>query len=276
MLVCKWWAWLITGSSVIFSDAAESVVHIIAVWFAWYALRVSQQPPDSHHHYGHGKIGLISAAVEGALICIAAIVIIVSAVEKMISGIEVQQLDVGIAITAGAGTVNAFLGLYLIKVGKRSKSITVEANGRHVLTDAWTSAGAVVGLFLAWLTNVLILDPLLAIVFAANILREGTKLVSTSFGGLMDRSDPELETAVHSALTSFVQKHGLSFHQVRIRSTGSEASVDFHLQFPDTTSIKDAHQLATEAEDSVRQAIALPTVDVISHLEPLTHPSGHP
>jgi cation diffusion facilitator family transporter len=130
---------------VIFSDAAESVVHIIAVWFAWYALGVVSRPPDEDHPYGHDKISFMSAGIEGGLICIAAIVIIVSAVNKLVVGVELQQLDIGMSITAGAALVNLILGLYLIRTGKQHSSLVVEANGRHVMTDVWTSAGAVAG-----------------------------------------------------------------------------------------------------------------------------------
>ncbi|MCU0330039.1 MAG: cation diffusion facilitator family transporter [Candidatus Kapabacteria bacterium] len=180
MLVAKWIAFLLTSSSVIFSDAAESVVHIIAVWFAWYAIRVTERPPDEDHHYGHDKIGFVSAGVEGGLICIAAMVIILSAVDKLLHGVTLEHVGTGTAITAGAGIVNAFLGFYLVRIGKRRGSLVVEANGQHVLTDAWTSAGAVGGLLLASWTNVLWIDPLMAIIFGGNIVREGVRLVASS------------------------------------------------------------------------------------------------
>ncbi len=275
MLASKWWAFLLTGSSVIFSDAAESVVHIVAVWFAWYALRVARQPPDAEHHYGHEKIGLISAAVEGGLICIAGIVIVVSSVQRLIQGVTLQQLDVGIAITAAAGCLNGVLGWYLVRSGKRNQSLVVEANGHHVLTDAWTSVGAVAGLLLALWTGWLEFDPLLAILFGANILREGTRLVSSSAKGLMDATDPQQEAAAIAALDVFAQQNGITFHRLRLRSTGAEVHVDFHLQFPDSMPINQAHSLATEAEAVVRKAVGTDKVDVISHLEPMSHPGEH-
>ncbi|HBB26789.1 MAG TPA: cation transporter, partial [Bacteroidetes bacterium] len=159
MLVAKWIAYVLTGSAVIFSDAAESVVHIVAVWFAWYALRVGAKPPDEEHPYGHDKVSFLSAGVEGGLICIAAIVIIISAAQKLIVGVELQKLDIGMSITAGAAVINLALGLFLISTGKKNKSLVVEANGRHVMTDVWTSAGAVAGLFIAQMTGMLWLDP---------------------------------------------------------------------------------------------------------------------
>ena len=124
MLVAKWIAFGLTGSSVIFSDAAESVVHIVAVWFAWYALRLGNKPPDADHPYGHDKVSFLSAGVEGGLICIAAIVIIISAVEKFVVGVDIQKLELGISITAGAAAVNLALGLYLLRTGKRNRSLS--------------------------------------------------------------------------------------------------------------------------------------------------------
>lgn len=275
MLALKWWAYILTQSSVIFSDAVESIVHIVAVWFAWYALRVALKPPDADHHYGHQKIGHISAGVEGALICIAAIVIVISSVQRMITGVQLENLDVGIVITAMAGAANGLLGMHLVQTGKKARSLVVEANGKHVLTDAWTSIGAVIGLVLAWSTNILILDPLLAIVFAANIIREGGRLVFEAVTGLMDRTDPVLEGTIAAALQEFVKNNSLTYHRLRLRVSGTYVHVDFHLQFPDTMTIQRAHTLATEAESVVTNTVGHADVDVITHLEPTSHPDGH-
>ena len=275
MLAAKWVAYLLTGSSVIFSDAAESVVHVIAVWFAWYAVRLAAQPPDKEHHYGHEKIGFVSAATEGALICIAAIVIIVSAVEQLFVGVEIHQIGIGTAITAGAGVVNLVLGQYLIRTGRQHRSLTVEANGKHVMTDVWTSLGAVAGLLIAWWTGILELDPIIAILFAGNILREGVGLVYTSVQGLMDRTDPELERQATEALDVFVTDRGLAYHRFRLRMAGNVPHVDFHLQFPDSMTVKTAHDMATEAEWLVKEILVSEHTEVITHLEPMTHPKGH-
>jgi Predicted Co/Zn/Cd cation transporters len=149
MLGIKWFAYLRTGSTVILSDALESVVHQLAVAFAWIALRLSYRPPDKNHTYGHDKITYFSAGFEGGLIGLAALVILYTAIEQLLRGPRLEHLDVGTALTAAAGAVNAVLGWYLVHVGKTEHSLVIEANGRHVLTDAWTSAGAVVGLLLA-------------------------------------------------------------------------------------------------------------------------------
>jgi len=274
MLVAKWIAYVMTGSSVIFSDAAESVVHVVAVWFAWYALRVGAKPPDDEHPYGHDKVSFFSAGVEGGLICIAAIVIIVSATEKLVVGVELQKLDIGMSITAGAALVNLALGGYLISTGKKNKSLVVEANGRHVMTDVWTSAGAVAGLFIAQWSGMLWLDPAIALLFGANIIWEGGKLVSVSVKGLMDSSDPEKLRRVHEILASFCSEHDCSYHRLRLRSSGNMIHVDYHLMLPDDMTMHEAHTLATACEDLDRKAIDHNT-EVFTHLESVSQRDGH-
>jgi cation diffusion facilitator family transporter len=274
MLVAKWIAFVLTGSSVIFSDAAESVVHIVAVWFAWYALRVGAKPPDEDHPYGHDKVSFLSAGVEGGLICIAAIVIIISATQKLITGVELQKLDIGMSITAGAAAINLALGLFLISTGRKNRSLVVEANGRHVMTDVWTSAGAVAGLFIAQMTEMLWIDPVIALVFGANIIREGGKLVSISVRGLMDTSDPELLQRVQLVLTDFCVDHDCSYHRLRLRSSGNVVHVDYHLIFPDDMTMHDAHALATSCEELIRAAVDHNT-EVFTHLESVSQPDGH-
>lgn len=274
MLIAKWIAFGLTGSSVIFSDAAESVVHIVAVWFAWYALRVGSKPPDEDHPYGHDKVSFLSAGVEGGLICIAAIVIIVSAVEKLITGVELQKLEFGMMIIGGAAFVNLALGLYLISTGKRNRSLVVEANGRHVMTDVWTSAGAVVGLLIAQWTGLYWLDPIIAILFGANIIREGGNLVLISVKGLMDTADPVLLRATQKIIDEYCRTHDCTSHRLRLRTSGNLVHIDYHLLVPDDMRMQDAHNLATQLEEQVRSGIDN-DVEVFTHLESFSQPDGH-
>jgi cation diffusion facilitator family transporter len=274
MLVAKWIAFVVTGSSVIFSDAAESVVHIVAVWFAWYALRITTKPPDEEHPYGHDKISFMSAGVEGGLICIAAVVIIVSAVQKLIEGPQLQRLDVGIGITAGAAIVNLVLGLYLIRTGKRTRTLVVEANGRHVMTDVWTSAGAVGGLVLAMVTDMYWLDPVMAMLFGANIIREGFGLLTISVKGLMDTADPVLLARTQQIITEYCDTNRCSFHRLRLRHSGDTIHIDYHLTVSDDLRMQDAHALATQLEERIRASFEV-TTEVFTHLESVTQPEGH-
>ncbi|MCX6141152.1 MAG: cation diffusion facilitator family transporter [Candidatus Kapabacteria bacterium] len=261
MLIAKWIAFGLTGSSVIFSDAAESVVHIVAVWFAWYALRV-------------GRVSFLSAGVEGGLICIAAIVIIVSAVDKLIVGVEIQKLEFGIMIIAGAALVNLALGLHLIRTGKSNRSLVVEANGRHVMTDVWTSAGAVVGLLIAQWTGLYWLDPIIAILFGANIIREGGNLLLVSVRGLMDTADPVLLRSTQKIIDEYCQANDCTSHRLRLRTSGNLVHIDYHLLVPDDMRMQDAHNLATQLEERVRIGLD-GNVEVFTHLESFSQPEGH-
>jgi len=274
MLISKWYAFLLTGSSVIFSDAAESVVHIVAVWFAWYALRITRKPADAEHHFGHEKIDFVSAGVEGGLICIAAIVIIVSAVTKLIHGVELEKLDIGMVITAACGATNGILGWYLIRSGKRHNSLIVRANGEHVMTDVWTSLGAVVGLLLAMWSGYMIIDPIMAILFGANIIRSGAGLMMISVNGLMDRADPVIEARAREVITEFCTENNCSFHRLRLRLAGHVPHMDFHLQVDDAMPMQEAHALATLLEEKIRTELGART-EVFTHLESMTQPDGH-
>lgn len=275
MLCVKWYAYLRTSSTVILSDALESVVHQLAVVFAWFSLRWSYRPADENHTYGHDKIAYFSAGFEGGLIGLAAVLIVYTAIEHIIGGVEVEELGLGTALTAGAGAVNALLGWYLVRVGKSERSLVVEANGRHILTDAWTSAGAVGGLIAAMSTGWLLLDPLAALVFGGHILLEGYRLVRRAVLGLMDTADPATVARAQRALEEFRRQHPvLSIHRLRLRESGQRIYVDFHVQFPDGTPIEEAHRLASEAEQRVASALERPS-DVTSHLESAEHPEGH-
>ncbi|MBN9399756.1 MAG: cation transporter ['Candidatus Kapabacteria' thiocyanatum] len=274
MLGAKWLAYMLTGSVAIFSDAAESVVHIIAVVFASYSLRVMYRPPDDQHHYGHEKIGFFSAGLEGGLIILAAGVIVVTAIDKLIHGVTLERIGTGAAITGAAGAVNACLGWYLVRTGRRENSLVIRANGKHILTDAWTSAGAVIGLLMAHFTGWLILDPILALLFGLNIIREGSSLMKASVNGLMDRTNEQLELVAKAELDAFCSEHDASYHRFRLRETGARVHIDFHMTFNDELPIASAHNLATLAEERLRARIPLPT-EIFTHLEPTTLPHDH-
>jgi len=267
MLVGKSYASLITGSAAILSDAAESVVHVVAVAFAAFSLSLSMKPADPSHPYGHEKISFFSAGVEGAMIVIAAGYIISEAVSRWLAGLQLRNLDMGVLYVALAALVNGGLGGFLVWEGKRHKSLILVANGKHVLTDSWTSFGVVVGLVLVMWTGWLPFDPLLAILVAINILWSGGKLIRQSVAGLMDEGDPEVESNLRSILDEQTAKRGLGYHELRYRSTGSSLWVEFHLLFPKDASIEDAHWKATEIEAAIKTSLRLP-VTVISHLEP--------
>lgn len=268
MFVIKFGAYLLTGSSAIFADAMETIVHILAVGFASYSLRLSQKPPDESHPYGHAKIGFFSAGAEGTLIVIAALLIIHDAVLKWLAGPVVENIGLGSVLTALTVLINAALGGYLLWVGKREHSVILEANGKHVLTDAWTSIGVIVGLALTALTGWLPWDPIFAILVAINILITGGGLIRGSIRGLMDEADPAVRGQLIRILDEEVSRHRVRYHALRHRNLGDGHWVDFHLLFTDETPIRTAHAIATKIERALVQQLPSGSL-VTTHLEPL-------
>lgn len=267
LLGAKVSAAVITQSAAIYSDAAESVVHLLAVAFAAWALRLAHKPADETHHFGHDKVAFLSAGFEGAMISAAAVLIAYEAVRQIIYGVNIENLRFGIAITAGAAVVNLALGMALVAAGKRSKSPLLRANGMHVLTDVWSSIAVLVALGLYHYTGWPWWDPLAAILAAANILRVGYRLIRESLGGLLDETDPKAEREICELLDREVNQRGLSYHNLRYRHSGRTHWVEFHLVFDDSLSVGDAHEVATEVEAHVAELFH-PHGRVISHLEP--------
>ncbi len=274
MLGIKWSAYTLTGSTAIFSDAMETIVHIAAVSFASFSIRLTYRPPDNNHHFGHEKISYLSAGIEGGLIILAAIIIFYEAIEKILHGITLERVGIGTALTMFAAAINTLLGVYLVHTGKRSNSVIITANGKHILTDAWTSLGAVVGLVAAKLSGVMIIDPIAALIFGGNIVYEGWKLMRNSVNGLMDTADPNYERLVLQTLDEYCKSNEISFHRLRMRETAGKIFIDFHIQFHDGTPIEKAHALATGAENAIAHALPIES-DVFTHLESMSQPPNH-
>lgn len=258
---------VMTGSSAIYSDAAESVVHFLAVAFACWALRLSIKPADETHHFGHDKVSFLSAGFEGAMISAAAMLIFYEAARQFLFGVEIRNLGFGLAVTSLAAGVNLILGLALVAVGKKSESPLVRANGMHVLTDVWSSVAVLIGLGLYHVTGWVWWDPVVAILVACNILRVGIRLIRESLGGLLDEADPLIESRVRELLDREVASMGLSYHNFRHRHSGRTHWVEFHLVFDDHLSVGEAHDQATRLEAMVADLLS-PDGRVISHLEP--------
>jgi cation diffusion facilitator family transporter len=268
MLTIKWYAYYLTGSTAILSDVAESVIHIIGVGFAVFSLWYSFQPADEEHTYGHHKINYFSAGFEGALIILAAIYIIYISINRLIVGIEISNLGQGTLFTFAASVINLILGGYIVWKGKKTNSIILIANGKHVLTDSWTSFGVVGGLLLTWLTGWLPFDPIVAIAVALNILWSGGKLVRQSIGGLMDEVDKNTANSIRTILDKEVVGKNMEYHQLRLRESGNIVWIEFHLLFPKETLLDDAHNIATELESTIKKNLKT-QANIITHLEPL-------
>ena len=276
MLVGKLTAYVITGSTAILSDALESVIHLFATGIAAASLWYAAQPPDPAHPYGHGKIAYFSSAFEGVLIALAAIAIIVVSVVALVTGPELQQLGVGLVVTAALAAVNAVLGISLIRVGRRHNAVVLVANGQHVLTDMWTSLGVLAGVGLVWWTGVLWLDPVVALLVGGNIIWTSFRLLLRSYEGLMEKADARDTARIVERLQEAEARGTVTgWHQLRHRRVNDQVWIEVHLLFPPALTITEAHARATNVEAAVRALFPKDDVLVTSHLEPETHEHEH-
>jgi cation diffusion facilitator family transporter len=225
-------AWLVTHSTAVFSDAMESVVNVVAAALLVWSLRVARRPADADHPYGHGKIEYFSAGIEGTLIAVAAVLIGVEAMDHLLSGAGPRRIGFGLALVVASALANAGLGVYLRRVGQRTRSLALAADGRHVLTDVWTSAGVVVGLAAVHLTGLRFLDPLVALGVAARLLVEGGRLARDATRGLMDASDEDLLAEICASLEEGRRDHWIDVHGLRAWRAGAAVHVDLHLVVP--------------------------------------------
>ncbi|MGW6035456.1 cation diffusion facilitator family transporter [Gordonia terrae] len=266
-------AWRITGSVGLLSDALESVVNLVAAVGAFVALRVAAKPADRSHNFGHTKAEYFSAVFEGVMIVVAAVVIIVTAADRLFHPQELEEVGVGLAISIGATAVNAVVGWVLIRAGRRHRSLTLEADGKHLMTDVWTTIGVVVGVFLVAATGWLPLDPLIAIAVAINILVVGGRLVWRSGAGLMDAALPDDERATIDRVLAAHRADRIDFHDIRTREAGHERFVQMHMLVPGDWSVQRAHDLAERVEDELRSAVD--GLNVTMHVEPINDPRAY-
>lgn len=251
LLWAKFEAYRLTGSTAVLSDALESIVNVVAALFAIGGVAYAAIPADRNHPFGHGKIEFFAAAFEGGMIASAALLILWEAGAALIHGPELRRLDVGLWITAGAGVVNLLLGVLLVRIGRRHHSLTLVADGRHVLSDFWTSVGVVVGLLLVQLTGQSWIDPAAAIVVALMLLRTGAALMREAAGGLLDEEDPALVARIVQVLQPRLGQGVIRLHQLRAIRAGRFHSVSAHLVVPEFWTVEQAHELS----DSLAAAV---------------------
>lgn len=277
MLFGKIFAFFITGSSAILSDAVESVVHFLATSFAAYSLWYAEQAPDKRHPYGHGKIAYFSAGFEGAMIGVAALYIFALAFQALIFGNELTQLGTGMVLTGALALLNGLLGLFLVTVGRKRHSLILVANGKNVLTDMWTSFGVVLGVGVVWITGIWWLDPCIAIVVACNIAYTAFGLVRDAFRGLLDAADPVVTERLLACMNHMSSEGVISgFHQLRHRRTENILWVEVHLLMPDDMPVWDAHRRIGRLEKEIHQLFPENEVLITSHIEPCSHTAAHP
>ena len=265
-IVLKTGAYLLTGSVGLLSDAAESVVNLVAAVIALVALTVAARPADHNHHYGHGKAEYFSAGIEGLMIFVAAALIIVSAVQRLLHPQELEQLGIGLAITLLATAVNGAVGLLLVRVGRTHRSATLVADGKHLMTDVWTSVGVVVGVGLVAITGWLPLDSLVAIAVAINILWMGWRLVASSTTSLLDAALSPADVALVTAVLDRHRTDDVDFHGLQTRESGRQRFVSVHVLVPGAWTVQQGHDIAEIVEADIRSA--LEHAHVSTHVEP--------
>jgi cation diffusion facilitator family transporter len=267
-------AWWLTDSVGLLSDALESVVNLAAALLALSMLRLAAAPPDADHPYGFSKAEYFSAGIEGALIVLAAAGIVWTAIARLIAPRELDMPLAGLTLTVAASAINFGVAMVLLRVGREHHSITLEADGRHLLTDVWTSAGVIVGVALVFATGWLRLDPIVAVAVAVHILWTGFGLVRRSVRGLMDPAiSPDDQREVEKLIAEYSRRYGVSFHAVRTRQAGARRFVSFHLLVPDAWSVAQAHQLSEEIEARMRAMV--PNAAIFTHIEPISDPASY-
>ncbi len=266
LLLVKFQAYRITGSTAVLSDALESIVNVVAAAFAIAGLWFAGMPADRNHPYGHGKIEFFAAAFEGGLIAFAALLILWESGHALLHGIELRQLDSGIALVGAAGVGNGLLGLFLLRVGKRHRSLTLIADGHHVLSDFWTSLGLVFGLVLVRLTGMTWIDPVVAMLVAIVLLVTGSKLLRTAAGGLLDEQDPELVRRVVAALDEQFGDGVIRVHHLRAIRSGRVPHVSAHVVVPEFFTVERAHELVERVAVAVGKQLGECEVDF--HTDP--------
>jgi cation diffusion facilitator family transporter len=273
-IVIKTLAWYFTGSVGLLSDALESLINLAAALLALSMLRLAAAPPDELHPYGRFKAEYFASGIEGALIVIAAASIVYVAAPRLFAPQPLDAPALGIALSAVATAINLGVALKLVSVGRRLHSIALEADGHHLMTDVWTSAGVVAGVALVAATGWLILDPLIAFAVAANIVWTGIVLMRRSFVGLLDAaiSLPELAD-IEKIFAEYRRRYGVEFHALLTRQAGARRFISFHLLVPDAWPVDRAHQLSEEIEERVRSLV--PNAITLSHIEPISQPASY-
>jgi cation diffusion facilitator family transporter len=269
-IVLKTSAWFITGSVGLLSDAAESLINLAGAIMALAMLSVAARPADADHAYGHGKAEYFSSGLEGALILIAAIGIVVAAVGRLLHPQPLQQVGLGVGVACVASIVNLVVAIIVLRAGRRSDSVTLQANAHHLFTDVWTSVGVLVSVLAVKWSGWLWLDPVVALLVAANICFTGVRIVRQAVLGLMDTAlSPVDQQAIQAVLVRFTQER-VQFHALRTRQSGSRRFVSVHVLVPGDWTVQRGHDLLEEIEAALRSAV--PNSTVFTHLESIDDP----
>jgi cation diffusion facilitator family transporter len=267
-------AWWLTDSVGLLSDALESLVNLAAALLALSMLRLAASPPDADHPYGFSKAEYFSAGIEGALIVLAAGGIIWAALPRLVAPQPLDMPIVGLTLTVVASAINFAVAMVLLRAGREHHSITLEADGRHLMTDVWTSVAVIAGVALIYMTGIYRLDPVIALAVSVHILWAGFGLMRRSVRGLLDPAiSGEDQGEVTKLFAEYSKRYGVSFHALRTRQAGARRFVSFHLLVPDAWTVAQAHQLSEEIEARMRSMI--PNAAVFTHIEPISDPASY-
>jgi cation diffusion facilitator family transporter len=268
----KFAAYRFTHSVGLLSDALESIVNLVAAIAAFWALSYAAKPPDADHTFGHSKVEYFSSGLEGILILVAAVSIAVAAGERLLHPRPIEQIGVGLALSLVATVLNGAVAWTLLKASRRLRSITLRADAHHLLTDVWTSVGVVVGIGLVQLTGWLPLDPIVALLVAANIVWTGINLLRETGLGLLDTAIPKADQQTIAHIMATYETQGIQYHALRSRVAGARSFITFHVLVPGVWTVQQGHDVCQAIEQTIEQA--LPGSDVITHLEPLEDPKS--
>jgi cation diffusion facilitator family transporter len=266
----KFGAYYLTGSVGLLSDAVEALVNIVAALVALMVLTYAAAKPDREHNFGHEKAEYFASGIEGTLIFVAAGAIVWTAIPRLLDPQPIHEIGLGLALSVLAAAANAACAWIMLRAAREHRSITLEADARHLLSDVWTTAGVLVGLILVKTTGWLRLDALVALAVAIQILWTGWNLLGRSFQGLMDRAVPDEDRAAIVAILETLKQRGADYHALRTRVSGAKSFVDVHVLVPGTMSVQEGHDLVEEIENEIHTR--LPHVEVLTHLEPLEDP----
>jgi len=272
-IALKTLAWWLTDSVGLLSDAIEGTINLAGATVALAMISVAARPPDEEHAFGYSKAEYFSSGLEGTLILIAAIVIGFVAVERLITPRPLEQVGAGLAVSAAASLINYMVARRLYEASHHYRSIALEADARHLMTDVWTSAGVIAGVAAVWLTGWERLDPLIALAVAANIVWSGYKLMQRSIDGLLDRALPAEQMRALDGTLERYRARGIDFHALRTRQAGARSFVTLHVLVPADWTVAQGHSLAHEVERDIREA--LPDAAVLTHVEPLGYPESY-
>ncbi len=266
-------AFLLTDSVGLLSDALESVINLAAAIIALLMLKLAARPPDEEHAFGHDKAEYFASGIEGTLILLAAVGIIWAATSRLLSPQPLEKIGIGLIITTAATLVNLAVGRILIRAGEKNRSITLEADGQHLMTDVWTSVGVIIGIWAVSATGWLFLDSVVALFVAANIIWVGVKLTRRSALGLMDTAvSLEKQKNIGSVLDRYVQEKGIEYHALRTRRAATRSFVSVHILVPGAWTVHEGHQLLEEIEADIRRDVN--GAVVFTHLESLDDPAS--